>query len=1567
MRSAKLLLSIAFILVLFIIKPPEIHSQIVEEFPSDSAKYAETLTTFLKKRIKESNEPLFNKFIQHWSTGKFTPKKRDSIVAVSNLLLNNRANREPHFTKMMDFFIELNNTRFDSLHFDTWMKGFRHIINVKRSRLRKTMEYMDFTLGFVNKRALNLSRSRNWYSANNEYTFKFDSTLSITYKNTNLKCRHREDSIQIFNTKGTYYPFSKTWRGKQGKVTWERADYDPNTIYAKLSDYRINMQKAEYTADSVMFINKLYFDEPVLGKLEDHLVHIINPQDAIYPVFRSYKKIFRIGNIYENMDFIGGFTMKGAQFRGSGGEDKEAVIKVHRKGKVFMTARAQTFVLKKKNAVSRKAEVSIHLKQDSIYHTGLQFTYHVNSQEIELTPNQNILSKSVYYDTYHNISMKLDRLLWNTQENKIHFTYSKNSNIGNATFTSMNYFTLDRWLEIEMRDEMHPLIAIRNYRNKINSRKFHAEEFAKYIEKPTHQVKQRLMFLAQDGFVFYDLDNDSVTINNKLFDFIKSRIDKIDYDVIKLNSTTNAPVHNATLNLETMGLTINGVPRIQVSDSQNVIIYPKNRQIVMKKNRNFSFGGGVVAGLFNYYGDSFTFNYEDFKINLDEIDSLNMRFKTEELNMYGKAVLAQVENKIEDLSGNIFIDKPDNKSGKESYPKYPIFKSKQKSYVYYDKLFNGPYKRKNFYFELDTFKMDSLDNFVPENLRFTGTFYSAGIFPPFKETLELREDNSLGLVKETPEDGLPLYEGKGTYYNTIDMSNKGLRGEGRLTYLTAEAYTDDILFFPDSTSILANKFNMAQQTTGVEYPEVHASDIKIKWYPHDNVMHTQQTDKPYTIYNDSTTFSGKLKLKPTGLTGKGKMDMSKAVFESQYFTYEARSFDADTANFKLRTLDQQDFAFKTEKVNAHIDFDYQRGRFRTIENYAISDFPENLYVGYLDKFSWKIDENELEVESKPEPKPAYGETAELTALKDSAAPGALYMSTHKGQDSLRFTSPEMTYKLQDNTINARKVRFINVADAKIRPHEGNVTVGEKAEVRKLKNSVIIADTAKKYHRFFNAETKINGRYDYNAKGDYEYVDKNDNSQVIHFKNIGVDTSIHTFAEGAITKPDSFTLSPNYRFIGDVFIKSQRKHMRFKGGTRIFHNCPRIPLRYVQFETVINPDSIYIPIKENTIDLNRRSLFTGPFITIDSTHIYSTFLSPRKDASDEHIISTNGYLHIKDNSNKYIIGSEAKIKDPDTTGNLISLNKEYCMSKAEGKMNLGVEFGEMKTEPVGEISHDIKKNEIRLDLTLPLNFHFSKFALDTMISDIKSRNNLKHVNLGSNRYEQNLNELIGKQKAGKYLNQARLFGDEAEIPKKLQNTILFSDIDFQWNTSSNSYIARGDIGIAMINGKPVNRYVNGYVEIVKQKHGDKIYIYLKLDEDRFYYFYYFRKIMRVFSNNKDFISVIKEIPNRKRTIRDGFWIFGRTQFRYMLSTNKSFSRFKRRKQEIEQDLLKDKEQEEERKKKEQNTEQEEQKDKPAKEKSNQESDNKVTDEKSKNKTESEEQKKEKNEKQNKEEP
>ncbi len=95
------------------------------------------------------------------------------------------------------------------------------------------------------------------------------------------------------------------------------------------------------------------------------------------------------------------------------------------------------------------------------------------------------------------------------------------------------------------------------------------------------------------------------------------------------------PVENAVFDLRNYDLTINGVSRIFLSDSQNVAIYPANDRIVMKKNRNFQFDGHVQAGLFTFSGKNFFFDYDTFKIGLSKIDSLQIRYLTGQTTIMG--------------------------------------------------------------------------------------------------------------------------------------------------------------------------------------------------------------------------------------------------------------------------------------------------------------------------------------------------------------------------------------------------------------------------------------------------------------------------------------------------------------------------------------------------------------------------------------------------------------------------------------------------------------------------------------------------------------------------------------------------------------------------------------------------------------------------------------------------------------------------------------------------------------------------------------------------------------------
>ena len=114
----------------------------------------------------------------------------------------------------------------------------------------------------------------------------------------------------------------------------------------------------------------------------------------------------------------------------------------------------------------------------------------------------------------------------------------------------------------------------------------------------------------------------------RLFDYIDASIKKRDYDVIRFISRIETGGENARLNLENRDLSIRGIPVIFLSDSQSVRLVPTANTIVMKRNRNFQFSGSIDAGLFRFFGHNFFFDYNDFKINLQDIDSLQLRIKT---------------------------------------------------------------------------------------------------------------------------------------------------------------------------------------------------------------------------------------------------------------------------------------------------------------------------------------------------------------------------------------------------------------------------------------------------------------------------------------------------------------------------------------------------------------------------------------------------------------------------------------------------------------------------------------------------------------------------------------------------------------------------------------------------------------------------------------------------------------------------------------------------------------------------------------------------------------------------
>ena len=112
-----------------------------------------------------------------------------------------------------------------------------------------------------------------------------------------------------------------------------------------------------------------------------------------------------------------------------------------------------------------------------------------------------------------------------------------------------------------------------------------------------------------------------------------------------------------------------------------------------------------------------------------------------------------------------------------------------------ENIVNGAYDSTRFYYVVNPFILDSLDDFNEKELRLEGHLVSDGIFPLLPEPLRIMNDYSFGFITEAPEEGYSFYETASKYKNRIVLSNNGLQGDGTINFLQASAKSKNSLFY----------------------------------------------------------------------------------------------------------------------------------------------------------------------------------------------------------------------------------------------------------------------------------------------------------------------------------------------------------------------------------------------------------------------------------------------------------------------------------------------------------------------------------------------------------------------------------------------------------------------------------------------------------------------------------------------------------------------------------------------------------------------------------------------------
>ena len=1416
-----------------------------------------------KKEVKE----YLDQFYFFWVSPSLTNKHKDQIITTLNDFNNKRASAMTYYPSYLDAYRSFIVNKHDSISFKLWHQALTDLLKSPRYPLRKIKDFLEVSKEQVAKGVIYETPSVKWVSKSKDYHYEYDGNkLSAVYDRAKILCYSMRDSIEIYDTKGVFYFDDETWYGESGRITWERSGFKPDEIFATFGNYSIKMDKSYFSVDSVTFYNRQFFNHPLEGRIEHKVSNIDSPENAVYPKFASYEQRFKIDNIRENMLYEGGFAQYGAKFLGSGTESNPAVIKLYRNDTLFVTAKSMYFSLKKDQITSNDTEVKVHLDSAFIYHPGLVFRYLIDENELHFIRNGEGLAKSPYFDTYHNISMDVELFKWDMDTTIIELRMLSGAAENYAFFESLSYYRESFYNELQGMDAIHPLQGLKNCAKYFHGQPFTAKDYADYLRMPENQVRQTVMNLSFYGFIGYNINTDQIEIRDRLNDYLLFRLGKKDYDVIRFNSTTPGQQPNAQLDLRNYDLRLNGVANVSICDHQNVVFFPRNEQILLKQNRNFAFDGTINAGMLNLYGDGFKFSYDQFRIDIKTIDSMRMQVQTGELDYFGKPKLVYVNNTIAQLSGYLQIDEPNNKSGNENNPQYPILTSNKESYVYYEHpaIHNNAYKKENFYFTLDTFQLDSINTLSKKNFSFSGKFTS-GIFPPIRDKLTVRSDYSLGFERGSPPTGYPIYGNKANFKNTIDLSNKGLRGDGILTYLTSTSHSENFLFLPDQVLAQVHQFTIDKRTEGVVYPDVQAKYIKINYLPYSDIFYADNQEEYFTMYNEEGQLSGQIKLEPTGLTGKGKFFMLHGNITSPAYSFSDHAFIADSSDFNLTGAQVEGVSFSTTNLVSNIDFETRMGTFVSKSGGSKVEFTDNRYISYINQFSWDMDKNYIYMGAK-------------------GSKGNRFISVHRRQDSLEFYVPMARYDVATKLIEAEEVKNIRVADANVYLNDGIVRIRENAVMETLDSTMIVINDS--LHVLYDARVNIEGKYAYSGYGKYDFINGENKKETINMHKFELDDDNHTVAEGSITNDEFFTFDKHFAYKGKVNLNAMDTLLSFDGGVQLLHPCKQGPNNFIRFESKIDPNNVLIPIQDDLVNFERENIYKDFFLKKDSTHIYSSFFGGRKFYSDIPIITSNGYLHYNASNKSFDLAPLAKINNPDTTGTLLRLNEFDCNVIGDGNLNMGIELDQFKYYTSGTILHQRDENEITLSALMGIDFFFNDNAILNIVADITS-SKAKTSKLTNKTFVKRLSEWCGRNKALKIQADRSATGESQNIPEELRYVFTFGNVDWKWNTKTSSYIANGNAELTYVKNFVVNKEVRLVSEIIRRRSGNSIDLYIEADPENWYYFSYRGGVMQTLSSNEVYNDLIQTLKPDERKMKTGL---GEKSFYYIMAPPSKKERF-----------------------------------------------------------------------------
>ena len=1445
------------LLLLLIVLPLLVQGQ-VKEFPYHPDDFRNELGAFMKANNNEEGKQAFELFSEQLVAGNLTDEQLEQLVDLCNDMQKRKMRATPSYSNLLNAVTQFLVAGRLPNEYEAWMKAANDVL--KNNKAAAFNEFMAFSGPFYGENALYSTPGKKWrFSSYDFQMVSVDGIPQIVFNDVSLSATTNSDRAGIYDSKGTYYPLENRFIGQGGRVNWMKADLDSNNVYANLQNVNINLEKSEYTIDSVTFYFIGYLDKPLLGTFTDKLLANIDPDNRDYPQFRSFDNSISIKDIIDYVDYYGSFFIKGKNIVGSGDGTSLATLKFRDDlERVVMTTRSKSYLIKPEAIFSQEASVAIYTGKDSIFHPNVNLNYQAPKRTITLTRGKIGAAGSDYYSSYHRIDANVEQVVWGINDTSLVMRNLAGAGEKRSYFESEDLFSRELYSAIQGIAPANPLVMIKRYCDRNDVLEVQASVLAREINPSlsVDGIRSLLYDLMLEGFIFYDPETQIVTVKDKTFNYVNSYIGKKDYDIITMMSKTNGV--NAELDLQKFDMHLKGLEQVYLSDSQFVLVYPDEGNITLRKNRDMLFSGRVVGGTADFIGTNFFFDYDTFDIKMNNVDSMILYVESTEVDDFGNPLYLPVKTSFSILQGKLQIDRADNKSSREDYPEYPIFFSYSTSAADYEKkeVFNNAYKKDEFYFKVDPFTIESLDDVDYTTLRFGGSMISDGIFPEFREELSLQPDRSLGFRTRTPEVGFPMYGGMGNFNDSVFLSNEGFLGSGNLEFMASTTYSNNFIFLPDSTTAKAYAFTVDKTTAGIEFPDVKNDNVLMYWIPADDYMSVRMQEKPFTFFEGIGTLKGNLIVTSLGLFGNGTMNWQDADLSSKEFFFGAMTMQADTGALTIKSIREGVFALRMDNINANVDFESQHGLFKANIDTVLTKLPYNMYQTSINEFDWDMANKVIDFNSTNQ---EFGE----------------FFSMEPTQDGLAFRGTNGKLDLNTYVLSVEGVPYIAIADSRVLPDSGLVFIEDAAKMRTLQNAEIVGDSIFAYQNIHGATLDIWGRNSIKGSGWYTYTSPQGKEQEIPIEEItvikerdSINEYDNYYIKGLGYVPDSMPieLDKNVAFKGPVSIYMKDEYMRYFGYAKIALPDTSLPTDWFRIDDLIDPAEPRFGINI-AVNESNDSVYAGVLRRFDSTNLYMRVMGSQIRKTDPVVFAARGKGYYDEQNKKWFFGNMDKTYDPSLPGSLMIYDEVSGNMEGTGRIDLGYETNIVEMRSYGNITKLSDDSLFHVNATIAINIPLTTDHLKK-ISEMLYAGNVENPQV--DHYENPtllgaINSLADEKTVMKIFDNLSQLG-YIEKPKDLPYTLLISDIQLYWDETSKSFHTENATGsIIWMGDQQFNQEINVYAEFGKKTGGEYFTLYFETPYEDYLYIMSRRNQMKVLTSNDEINEDIFGTDAGKRTI------------------------------------------------------------------------------------------------------